>query len=206
MQRITCGEEDHEEATDEDRQERLSKMNQDDSPLLRLAAELRNRIYRYALYQGTVDVYAKPVKKKKKDFPVHKADLALLSTCKQIRAEAQMIFFSVNTFEYQMNALGEHGFQTLVPVKAREQVKSVKMRWFHFKYICSWMAYCLPGIEEVVLVSPPSSWPCMCPMPYDLPQIEECAKSLGLSLKYEGCCCPKGNPTSCLRPCLGKAT
>ena len=62
-----------------------------ESPLLALAAELRNRIYRYALASGVpIDVST-----------TNTTSAALLATCHEIRGEAIGIYFSENTFEFK---------------------------------------------------------------------------------------------------------
>lgn len=62
----------------------------DDSPLPRLPAELRNRIYELVLVEGTVEVF-RHIRK------IWKSP-ALLHTSRQIRAEASSIYFGGNSF------------------------------------------------------------------------------------------------------------
>ncbi|KAF2483330.1 hypothetical protein BDY17DRAFT_310361 [Neohortaea acidophila] len=60
----------------------------DRSPLGALAPELRNRIYELALYER------RPVSISKNFW----AEAALLRTCKQVRQEAELLFYSINDF------------------------------------------------------------------------------------------------------------
>ena len=57
------------------------------SRLLGLPGELRNRIYQFCLVEGVVDLNSK-------QFP----EPSLLSTCKEVRAEAGSIFYNENKF------------------------------------------------------------------------------------------------------------
>lgn len=63
----------------------------DDSPLSRLPAELRNRIYELALLQDDSITISLNGKRRWRP-PAH------LSTCNQIRAEASSIYYAGNTF------------------------------------------------------------------------------------------------------------
>ena len=70
-----------------------------DSLLLKLPAELRNRIYRTALVSSdALDVTDKP----------RPTEPALLATCKQIRTEALGIYYSENSFLLSINIFNRY--------------------------------------------------------------------------------------------------
>ncbi|KAF2831490.1 hypothetical protein CC86DRAFT_402011 [Ophiobolus disseminans] len=72
--------------------------NKQTSRLLRLPAELRNRIYELALNQGNIQLFPGIQADSR---PEDKPELALLRTCRQILSEASPIFYSINTFEFE---------------------------------------------------------------------------------------------------------
>ncbi|KAK5137726.1 hypothetical protein LTR08_007297 [Meristemomyces frigidus] len=70
-------------------------MEPQDSPLLALAPELRNRIYHYTLLSDApIDTNCKDASK----------EPALLATCHQVRKEATGIYYSENTFTAVANS------------------------------------------------------------------------------------------------------
>ena len=80
-----------------------STLGMDSSRLNDLPGELRNRIYRLALVQHS-NIEIQVADSTKFSNSKHNA-LALLSTCRQIRAEATPIFFTENIFEIQTDLL-----------------------------------------------------------------------------------------------------
>ena len=92
------------------------KAMQKTSPLLELAAELRNNIYRLVL---TSEI---PVAIKKSDL---RGRTALLQTCRQIRNEASSVFYSENEFRIPLdNENVEHAVAWLK--LANTQAKQIK--------------------------------------------------------------------------------
>lgn len=83
--------------------------NQVHSPLLRLPAELRNRIYELAFPTTAIKVH--PAWDDPKVYPGYdgpRGIMALLQTCRQINAEATEFFLSTLTFDTESCSL--HGF------------------------------------------------------------------------------------------------
>ena len=70
----------------------------DKSPLSRLSPELRNNIYERALFER------RPVSISKNFW----TEPALLRTCKQIREEAELLFYSMNNFTCVTNVYDDH--------------------------------------------------------------------------------------------------
>lgn len=68
--------------------------NQCNSPLLRLAAELRNRIHRFTVREGFIEVFPILHDRKPQAF-------GLFMTCRQTHAEASALIFPLNTFVFQ---------------------------------------------------------------------------------------------------------
>ena len=106
------------------------KRNQEESPLLRLPAEIRNRIYEYALGLGRtfrMDIRRNAnlvgVDKKSKE----KNCLSLLRACRQIYAEAVLIPFRVNTFVFHGQHIFDEWTSTVLPIR-REAVASIELR------------------------------------------------------------------------------
>ncbi|EFQ89007.1 hypothetical protein PTT_14884 [Pyrenophora teres f. teres 0-1] len=79
----------------------ITESNQLTSPLLRLPAELRNKIYEYACIDTTVRAHqVMNLQIYRSNAPVSKRKpLAVISTCKQMRHEASEIFYSHTTFD-----------------------------------------------------------------------------------------------------------
>lgn len=83
-----------------------AERNQIGSPFLRLPAEIRNMIYRFALDKANVSIVG--------DMPLEKlhcelSDTSLLQTCRQIRNESQSF---VNTFTTLLLAGQDHWHPT----------------------------------------------------------------------------------------------
>ncbi|CAA9964039.1 hypothetical protein PTMSG1_07398 [Pyrenophora teres f. maculata] len=83
------------------RDDLVTESNQLTSPLLRLPAELRNKIYEYACIDTTVRAHqVMNLQIYRSNAPVSKRKpLAIISTCKQMRHEASEIFYSHTTFD-----------------------------------------------------------------------------------------------------------
>lgn len=78
----------------------LEKYDNANSPLLKLPAELRNRIYEALFQEHAVDLSANDLLNRiRKRFRPEKTDHPLLLVCKQVRAEARGLFFSLSTFK-----------------------------------------------------------------------------------------------------------
>lgn len=85
----------------------------DSSPLAKLSPELRNAIYHLALYER------RPVAIS----PHYSVEPGLLRVCKQIRQEAELIFYDINAFSAMTQTNGEmdhitNWLQRLSPHKA----------------------------------------------------------------------------------------
>ncbi|CAN9339028.1 unnamed protein product [Alternaria sp. RS040] len=80
---------------------RITAANQRNSPLLRLPAELRNRVYEYALGGHEIWVTTPIPETKTKIYLDRWGDVpafTLLKVCSQIYAEAALLPYSLNTF------------------------------------------------------------------------------------------------------------
>ncbi|KAK5115831.1 hypothetical protein LTR85_009425 [Meristemomyces frigidus] len=75
----------------------------DHSPLSRLPAELRNRIYELALHQDTPVRARFANQRPRLQFKYTDNALALVRSCKQIRAESAGLFCSANSFRIELN-------------------------------------------------------------------------------------------------------
>ncbi|KAH6879073.1 hypothetical protein BKA58DRAFT_453287 [Alternaria rosae] len=111
--------------------DRTTQLNQENSPLLRLPAELRNRIYNFALYRGTgcFDPPPKVIKDTGRSGPWptsnnDKSDLALLSTCRQVQSAASILYYALNTFRFKPSSSLDNFTSTLAPAKLNA-VKSI---------------------------------------------------------------------------------
>lgn len=71
------------------------------SPFLELSAELRNRIYWWAVvvHDCDIDSYTLPIRITGRTFP----EPPLLRVCRQIREEASPVFYGNNEFIFEMN-------------------------------------------------------------------------------------------------------
>ncbi|KAF3001333.1 hypothetical protein E8E13_005790 [Curvularia kusanoi] len=95
--------------------EAITRRNRKESPLLRLPAELRNRIYGYAMSGGvTLEDHLLPAELAVAHNPPG-ASLALPKVCYQLHQETALLLFSLNTFtgssttiEDFLDALGEY--------------------------------------------------------------------------------------------------
>jgi hypothetical protein len=79
-----------------------TELNQRNSPLLRLPAELRNQIYMFAFCNITVDVRSRyendPIDNQNL-IQGHRRVVGLLTTCRQLHHEALPIFYEYCTFD-----------------------------------------------------------------------------------------------------------
>jgi hypothetical protein len=77
-------------------------MNQRNSPLLKLPAEVRNCIYEYAFARGSID-FMKDSASSDDSSPhtrKHQGASALIHVCRQVRHEALPIFYTNTTFHF----------------------------------------------------------------------------------------------------------
>ncbi|KAI4701586.1 hypothetical protein J4E81_003326 [Alternaria sp. BMP 2799] len=87
--------------------DRITQLNQENSPLLQLPAELRNRIYKFVLHDHRpvyVDIPA--LSDEFGNFGPRdntRGKQALLCTCRQVYSEASMMYFALNTFQFKLN-------------------------------------------------------------------------------------------------------
>ncbi|KAI4907571.1 hypothetical protein J4E90_009600 [Alternaria incomplexa] len=91
------------------------------SPLLRLPAELRNLIYRYALGDRTLilsTIDDETLRLYQRDIPA----FALLALCKQIHSETVLLPYSLNTFDIDCCFT----FKCLVATIPRTHVQAIK--------------------------------------------------------------------------------
>lgn len=92
--------------------------NQGESPLLQLPAELRYRIWTYALSLPVLRMgFTKKGVAKISDAQTHrrvKKTLRITAICRQIRAETRLLFFSLQTFRFGSGLLKQRlrGFRT----------------------------------------------------------------------------------------------
>ncbi|KAH6502771.1 hypothetical protein HBI56_167740 [Parastagonospora nodorum] len=87
-------------ACDLDERDEITQTNARNSPMLRLPAELRNQIYRYALAGGVAFIL--PKKFRFKGNPrtrFSKNAFGLRCVCRQLRAETYSIFYNSYTFD-----------------------------------------------------------------------------------------------------------
>ncbi|KAK5164683.1 beta transducin [Saxophila tyrrhenica] len=90
---------------------KITQSNASKSPLLALSAEIRNRIWDLVLSKGTIHINASPGKRGTRrttahgiDYPTYtgrRYNLALLESCQQIRLEAALLPFELNTFSFR---------------------------------------------------------------------------------------------------------
>jgi hypothetical protein len=101
--------------------------NARDSPLLRLPAELRNRVYELVLYEGRYNFAGN----KYVDFDtgwesldgvkVYAEDhnrLSLLRVCRQLYCDTALLPFSLNTFVFRSRSIRELAKESLSPLQA----------------------------------------------------------------------------------------
>ncbi|KAI4647763.1 hypothetical protein J4E93_004173 [Alternaria ventricosa] len=85
----------------------ITQLNQENSPLLQLPAELRNRIYKFVLHDHRpvyVDIPA--LSDEFGNFGPRdntRGKQALLCTCRQVHSEAPMMYFALNTFQFDLD-------------------------------------------------------------------------------------------------------
>jgi hypothetical protein len=78
-----------------------ARQNQRDSPLLRLPAELRNQIFRYALGGETWNFVVRESNRHRvRNCSGFQHALALLAVCRQIYAETALLPFSLGSFSF----------------------------------------------------------------------------------------------------------
>ncbi|USP77115.1 hypothetical protein yc1106_04389 [Curvularia clavata] len=107
---------------------KMARQNQQQSPLLRLPAELRNKIFAYALggrtfrfkTTGNYPWYIKNVTK-------YKHALALLQVCRQIYAETALLPFSTNTFSASRLYVLEEWAESLHSARA-QSIKWIRLK------------------------------------------------------------------------------
>jgi hypothetical protein len=80
-----------------------TESNQQDSPLLRLLAKIRNTIYKYTLRNETIRIKLQGTMLSSRS---NHSSAALLQTCRQIRYEAQFMLYSQATFFCRYHPLG----------------------------------------------------------------------------------------------------
>ncbi|KAF1832936.1 hypothetical protein BDW02DRAFT_624666, partial [Decorospora gaudefroyi] len=105
--------------------------NQRDSPLLRLPAELRNKIYRFVLGGNHIRPYCETVMGVwEVSFPgwaYSRLQLALLEVCRQVYAETKLLPFSLNRFV----GYPEHMFELLATSLTPTQANALKTVYFY---------------------------------------------------------------------------
>lgn len=87
-------------------------------PLLQLPPELRNGIWKYALYMDMDDGFC--ILNEDENFP----EPALLSTCRQIRREAMGIFYSENIFAFTVTS-----YSPKMPMFTLKKMVSLRKRY-----------------------------------------------------------------------------
>ncbi|OWY45614.1 asparagine synthetase [Alternaria alternata] len=102
----------------------ITAANQRNSPLLRLPAELRNKIYCYAFESNEVCLTARGFYHRYfRTLRIHPMSLA--QSCTQCRYEALPYFWSSTTFN--LGFLGVDGFAWHVPHDLRHQIKVINV-------------------------------------------------------------------------------
>ncbi|KAK3714663.1 hypothetical protein LTR37_007643 [Vermiconidia calcicola] len=109
-------------------------LNQRSSHLLRLPAELRLRIYDYALSEDTQVVLLS-------DEGVKTGQPALLRTCRQIRNEALDLYYSSNIFVLVLNVNGRKAMETETAWTATQPARCQLVKKFIIEICCmNWRA------------------------------------------------------------------
>ncbi|KAI4661574.1 uncharacterized protein J4E78_004363 [Alternaria triticimaculans] len=87
--------------------DRITQLNHDNSPLLQLPGELRNRIYKFVLHYHLPIYVDIPALEDEHGNSVPRENtrrmLALLYTCRQIHSEASMMYYALNTFQFELD-------------------------------------------------------------------------------------------------------
>jgi hypothetical protein len=96
-----------------------TQLNEENSPFLRLPAELRNRIYKFGLYEDVIDFKSRYPSLKKPNLP--KA-LAFLCICRQVYCEVSVLYFALNTFRFD----SEKSLEELIGFIAQAKLDAVK--------------------------------------------------------------------------------
>lgn len=106
-----------------------SEANHNHSPFLQLPPEIRNQIYRYALDQGVVTVrpFAMSVPQPQSFY--------LLSVCRQIRAEASLLFFSLNSFDFSCMVNIAYFTNRVTTLEKRDAIRSIRLDSFQVQWI-----------------------------------------------------------------------
>ena len=77
-------------------------LNATGSPLLLLPAEIRNMIFEYAMYYGTIDIYQK-YNSRTGNFAIESRHaIPLLFVCRQIYSEVVILPFKLNVFSFRL--------------------------------------------------------------------------------------------------------
>ncbi|KAI4706261.1 hypothetical protein J4E89_008995 [Alternaria sp. Ai002NY15] len=110
--------------------DRITQLNHDNSPLLQLPGELRNRIYKFVLHYHLPVYIDIPALEDEHGNSVPRENtrrmLALLYTCRQVHSEASMMYFALNTFQFELDtSLIE--FTSSLTAEQLNAVKSIDM-------------------------------------------------------------------------------
>jgi len=124
--------------------------NQRNSPLLRLPAELRNLVYRYALGDRTLILSTrnrKTLRLRRRDTPA----FSLLAVCTQIHSEAALLPYSLNTFDIALESTA-NTFLATVPLAYVQAIKKLDVGT---SFVLNQKATCanlqrFTGLEEVM--------------------------------------------------------
>jgi hypothetical protein len=112
--------------------------NARESPLLRLPAELRNRIYDLVLYEGDYNFASHFYIKDDQDqddflnFEGFKVDpkvpnrLGLIRTCRQLYAETVLLPFSLNTFVFRTHAM-QYFFDSKTTMAQSRAIRAIEL-------------------------------------------------------------------------------
>ena len=104
--------------------------NQRNSRLLRLPAELRNQIYRYAL-GGRRVLLATTQPRLYPEEPI--PNFALLRVCSQIHAEAALLLYSLNIFYFSTDASRTNAFLSSI---STSKLGALEILVIHIKDVC----------------------------------------------------------------------
>jgi hypothetical protein len=109
-----------------------TRRNGEESPLLRLPAELRNKIYEYAIGGHVIELFdstKKPHYNMLSQADGHYTALAnptvLSKICRQLHSETALLPYSLNTFHGHLRRI--HRFLKGLTKAQREQIKSVEI-------------------------------------------------------------------------------
>jgi hypothetical protein len=127
-----------------------TQQNQLDSPLLRLPAELRNRIYKFAFTGQSVTVLPDRRTDARKDL----GTLALLLTSCQVHHETACLFWSHTVFDTTLFTAIPSESLALLGVETRSRIQSIKIHGSLVAYVYPYIN--LGGKTFPSFLAPPS--------------------------------------------------